>query len=68
MTIPNPRPKNQKYLHISVYPLHRDLVYLFPTVMIDMKPINGDKFHARICLFVWIIQVEVIRSKRGLAA
>ena len=60
MMIPNPRPKNQKHLHISVYPLHNELIYLIPTIQLDLKPINGDKLHIRVYLFTWVVQIEFI--------
>jgi len=58
--IPKLRPKNQRYLHISAYMLHRDLLYLIPTIQLDVKPSNGDKIHVRIYLFNIVIQLEII--------
>jgi hypothetical protein len=58
--IPNPRPRGQKYLHISAYMLHRDLLYLIPTIQLDVKPMNNDKLHIRIYFFNLVIQIEII--------
>jgi len=58
--IPRPRPKNQKYFHISVYLLHKDLLYLIPTIQLDVRPLNNDKLHIRIYLFTVVIQLEII--------
>jgi hypothetical protein len=62
--IPEKRPEGSKYLHIAVYPLHRELIYLIPTIQLDTKPLNGDKFHARFYLFTWVIQIEILNSKK----
>ncbi|MDD4242785.1 MAG: hypothetical protein PHG08_00600 [Bacilli bacterium] len=62
--IPKPRPKDQKYLHISIYPLHRELIYLVPTIQLDLKPLNDDIVHIRIYLFTWVVQIEFIGKKK----
>jgi hypothetical protein len=52
--------KKGQLLHISTYFLHKDLIYLIPTIMLDLKPFNGDVLHIRIYLFNLVIQVEII--------
>ena len=54
--------KKGQWLHISAYFLHRDLIYIVPTIMLDLKPFKGDLFHARFYIFNLVIQVEFIRK------
>jgi hypothetical protein len=58
--IPKPRPRNQKFIHISACMLHKDLFYLIPTILVDFYPLNKDKLHIRIYLFTLVIQIEII--------
>ncbi len=58
--IPKLRDPDQKYFHISVYPLHRDLLYVIPTVALIFKPTNSDLFHISIYLFTWVVRLEII--------
>jgi hypothetical protein len=58
--IPTPRDPDQKYLHISVFPLHRDLLYVIPTVALIFKPTNGDLFHVSVYLWSWVVRLEII--------
>ena len=63
--IPSPRDPNLKWLHISAYMLHSDLVYLIPTIQLDLNPLNKDHLHIRIYLFVLVIQIEFISKQSG---
>jgi hypothetical protein len=54
--------KKNQWLHITAYFLHKDLFYLIPTIMLDLKPLNGDYFNARFYIFTLVVQFEFIRK------
>jgi hypothetical protein len=58
--IPTERDPTQKIFHISIYPLHPELIYLIPAIQLNIKPTNGDKLHVRLYLFTWVVQLEFI--------
>ena len=56
--MPNSRPENSKYFHISGYMMHKDLIYIIPTILVDLNPLNGDIIHIRIHIFRLVLQLE----------
>jgi hypothetical protein len=52
------RPYTNKQL-VSIYFLHKDLVYLIPTIQFDAKPIPKGLFAIRIYLFNLVIQITI---------
>jgi len=38
--------------------MHKDLIYIIPTILVDLNPLNGDIIHIRIHIFRLVLQLE----------